>query len=178
MKYLVSVATAATIALGLLVGPATAAAAPAQHFKRTVKVTGHDRKGHHFHGTYTIRRFARKGHRMYAIGTIRGHMAGKHYVKRNVRTRVVRNSKSGRAQAAATCTILELTIRPIDLNLLGLMVHLDRVHLLITGQTGSGNLLGNLLCGLAGILDPNTLNTNQLTQLLNGILGVLQPTTL
>jgi hypothetical protein len=25
--------------------------------------------------------------------------------------------------------------------------------LVITGQTGAGNLLGNLLCGLVGILD-------------------------
>jgi hypothetical protein len=47
------------------------------------------------------------------------------------------------------CTILDLTLGPLDLNLLGLMIHLDPVHLLITAQRGGG-ILGDLLCGLAG----------------------------
>jgi hypothetical protein len=44
---------------------------------------------------------------------------------------------------------------------------------------GAGNLLGNLLCGITGILDPTTLaNTplGQLTQILNALL-VLSPRT-
>ena len=53
------------------------------------------------------------------------------------------------ATANQTCTILDLTIQPIDLNLLGLMVHTDTIHLTITAQSGPGNLLGNLLCGVA-----------------------------
>ena len=111
---------------------------------------------------------------MYAIGTVRGRVAGHKYVKRNVRTRVDRNTKGGLlGTAAATCTILDLTIRPIDLNLLGLKVHLDRVHLLVTGQTGSGNLLGNLLCAVAGLLDGASLPLGQISALLNQILGLL-----
>ena len=47
------------------------------------------------------------------------------------------------------CTILDLTLGPLDLNLLGLMIHLDPVHLLITAERGGG-ILGDLLCGLAG----------------------------
>jgi hypothetical protein len=54
------------------------------------------------------------------------------------------------ASPLAICTVLDLTLGPLDLNLLGLMVHLDRVHLLITADS-NGGLLGGLLCpGLAG----------------------------
>jgi hypothetical protein len=47
------------------------------------------------------------------------------------------------------CTILDLVLGPLDLNLLGLMIHLDRVHLTITARPGGG-ILGDLLCSLAG----------------------------
>ena len=65
---------------------------------------------------------------------------------------------------------------PLDLNLLGLKVHLDTVHLNITAQGGPGNLVGNLLCAVAGLLDGGTgLNgiLNQLTGILNRLLAVL-----
>ena len=52
-------------------------------------------------------------------------------------------------QAGAICPILDLVLGPLDLNLLGLMVHLDRVHLVITARQGGG-ILGDLLCSLAG----------------------------
>lgn len=73
--------------------------------------------------------------------------------------------------ADPSCTILDLTLGPLHLNLLGLVVDLNQVHLTITGQTGPGNLLGNLLCGLA-----NALNGSQaggLAPLLNQLLGTL-----
>jgi hypothetical protein len=41
---------------------------------------------------------------------------------------------------------LDLVLGPLDLNLLGLMVHLDRVQLRITADP-KGGLLGSLLCG-------------------------------
>ena len=47
----------------------------------------------------------------------------------------------------------QLTLGPLDLNLLGLMVHLDQVVLDITAQSGAGNLLGNLLCSVANLLN-------------------------
>ncbi len=60
----------------------------------------------------------------------------------------------------ASCTILNLAIGPLDLQLLGLRVELDNcadppgpVTLDITATPGAGNLLGNLLCGLTGLLD-------------------------
>jgi hypothetical protein len=62
-----------------------------------------------------------------------------------------------RAQVAPTfqqapgeiCQILDLVLGPLDLNLLGLLIHLDRVHLSITAERGGG-VLGDLFCGLAG----------------------------
>ena len=42
--------------------------------------------------------------------------------------------------------VLHLVLGPLDLNLLGLVVHLNQVVLDITAQSGPGNLLGNLLC--------------------------------
>jgi hypothetical protein len=52
-----------------------------------------------------------------------------------------------------------------------LHVHLNEVVLDITAQQGPGNLLGNLLCAVAGLLD-NT-GTNGLATLLNQILAIL-----
>ena len=48
-----------------------------------------------------------------------------------------------------TCPVLDLTLGPLDLNLLGLVVQLNRVRLTITAIRGGG-LLGDLFCGLAG----------------------------
>jgi hypothetical protein len=80
------------------------------------------------------------------------------------------------ASALATCTILHLVLGPLDLNLLGLMVHLNRVVLDITAQSGSGNLLGNLLCAVAHLLDntsPTLTDLLRLSSLLNRIIGLI-----
>jgi len=60
-------------------------------------------------------------------------------------------------------------------DLLGLQIDLSRIVLDITAQAGAGNMLGNLLCGLTGILDPPTLAgppLGQLTQILNALLAL------
>lgn len=77
-----------------------------------------------------------------------------------------------------TCPILNLTLGPLDLNLLGLMVHLNQVVLNVTAQGGQGNLLGNLLCAVANLLNgPNhgalTNTLNQIVNILNGVLAGL-----
>jgi len=79
--------------------------------------------------------------------------------------------------AAGECDILNLAVGPVDLNLLGLNVHLDDcddgpVTVDITAVPGSGNLLGNLLCGVAGLLD-NPSNPNAVANLLSRITGIL-----
>lgn len=78
------------------------------------------------------------------------------------------------------CDILNLVLGPLDLDILGLVVQLDTVDLDIIAEPGAGNLLGNLLCAVAGLLDPGSglggLLEGVLTQigdLLDQILGGL-----
>ena len=56
-------------------------------------------------------------------------------------------------QVGGTCSILDLDLGALHLDLLGLVIDLAPVHLDITAVQGAGNLLGNLLCSLAGLLD-------------------------
>jgi len=79
-------------------------------------------------------------------------------------------------QVAGSCQILTLTLGPLDLNLLGLAIHLNQVVLNITAVPGAGNLLGNLLCAVANLLNgggPIQNLLTQLTGLLNQILAAL-----
>jgi hypothetical protein len=83
---------------------------------------------------------------------------------------------SGRVAAnASACNILNLVLGPLDLNVLGLQIDLQRVVLDITAVAGAGNLLGNLLCAVAGLLDGGPLAglLGQLQTLLNQILAAL-----
>jgi hypothetical protein len=61
-------------------------------------------------------------------------------------------SGAGASRAPAVCSILNLVLGPLHLNLLGLVIDLNKVILNITGVTGA--LLGDLLCALAGLLNP------------------------
>lgn len=75
-----------------------------------------------------------------------------------------------------TCDILHLTLGPLDLNLLGLVVHLNQVNLDITAQSGPGNLLGNLLCAVTHLLDnggPLTSISNLLNRIFALVPGLL-----
>jgi len=72
----------------------------------------------------------------------------------------------------ATCQILKLDLGPLDLNLLGLRVQLSAVHLLVTAVSGAGNLLGNLLCGIAHLLDGPATRLGALITLLNNLLAL------
>jgi hypothetical protein len=57
------------------------------------------------------------------------------------------------AAVRVVCDILFLDIGPISLDLLGLTLDLSRITLDLNAVTGPGNLLGNLLCALVGLLD-------------------------
>ncbi len=74
--------------------------------------------------------------------------------------------------SAASCDILNLVLGPLDLNILGLEVHLNQVVLDIIATSGAGNLLGNLLCAVAGLLDGGAV-LGQIAGLLNQILAIL-----
>jgi hypothetical protein len=78
------------------------------------------------------------------------------------------------AAQVPACDILNLVLGPLHLDLLGLVVDLNQVILNITGQTGAGNLLGNLLCAVTGLLDPPSAGAlGQIADLLNQILAIL-----
>jgi hypothetical protein len=86
-------------------------------------------------------------------------------------------TKQRAAAAAFACPVLNLVLGPLDLDLLGLQVHLDQVVLNIIAQSGAGKLLGNLLCAVAGLLDsagPLSGVLTQISDLLNSILAILR----
>ena len=51
------------------------------------------------------------------------------------------------------CEIVNLDLGPLHLDVLGLVVDLNEVILDVAGDTGAGNLLGNLLCAVTHLLD-------------------------
>jgi hypothetical protein len=73
---------------------------------------------------------------------------------------------------ATGCSILDLDLGPLHLDVLGLVIDLAPVHLDITAVPGAGKLLGNLLCAVAGLLDQNGPLTG-ISALLNQLLSAL-----
>lgn len=65
--------------------------------------------------------------------------------------------KSTASQESETCQVLQLTLGPLDLDLLGLVVELNEVRLNITATRGAG-VLGDLFCQLA---DSNNASTQE-----------------
>jgi hypothetical protein len=118
---------------------------------------------------YTLKKFTDANGQLTAVGMVTGTATD---TVTGVTQQVKQKSVSSPATASGTCTILDLTIQPIDLNLLGLVVHTDTIHLEITAQSGPGNLLGNLLCDVANLLNNNG-SLSQIVALLNQIIGQL-----
>jgi hypothetical protein len=77
------------------------------------------------------------------------------------------------ASFTGTCTILTLNTGAINLSVLGLNVSLSPISLVITATAAPGNLLGNLLCSVANLLNSNG-TLSALTGLLNQILGAIR----
>jgi hypothetical protein len=133
-------------------------------------------------GTLSISRFGRSGNQLLAVGTLSATVSdATGAIQRTIVTPLAVPVTASAVQAqpsasavaiAATCPILHLELGPLDLDLLGLVVHLDRVVLDITAESGSGNLLGNLLCAVAGLLDPQG-PLNQIVNVLNQLLDAL-----
>jgi hypothetical protein len=153
-----------------------------QGFARS-KIVGETASGHRVSGYFTPFGFSKHNGHLRARGLIsgvihRGDGTTRTFsVVRTVRVKSMNGVVPGTAKSAtaakATCDILHLVLGPLNLNLLGLKVHLDRVVLDIVAQSGAGNLLGNLLCAVAGLLNNGgTLSQllTKLTQILNQLL--------
>ena len=124
-----------------------------------------------FVGTFNVQRFAQDNGQIAAVGTLTGTLTNSvgAVLGSIVRTvSLIVNS----AATQASCEILHLELGPLDLNLLGLVVHLDKVVLDITAVPGAGNLLGNLLCAVANLLNGGG-PLQQIINLLNQILAGL-----
>ena len=138
-----------------------------------------------FEGTLRVVRFAVHEGQVVALGTV----SGTRVDEAGVTTAVYRtvsipvNVTPGAASHAAApgtittqqilpCSILHLELGPLDLDLLGLVIHLDRVVLDISAVPGAGNLLGNLLCAITNLLN-GVGNLAILVNLLNQLLDIL-----
>jgi hypothetical protein len=120
-------------------------------------------------GQYEITRFVARDGGIVALGTFTGtRTVG------GVVTPMTSAVELAVTPLVATCDILHLELGPLDLDVLGLVIHLDRVVLDIDAEQGPGNLLGNLLCAIAGLLDPGPGPLAGIVALLNQILSILQ----
>jgi len=190
-------ATAVMISCGLMLlggtGVASAQDGPAR-LTQVVPISGKSTKGNkQFSGTYTIERFVAKGGKLYSVGTVKGKLGKKKVTKENVQAPATvanaSNPAAGQARASQVpplplpplpagnaCSILSLDLGPINLNVLGLVVRTNQIQLRIDAVQGPGNLLGNLLCGITGILNPSGALANtplgQLSQILNALLAL------
>jgi len=79
------------------------------------------------------------------------------------------------ANEPGMCDILFLDIGAIHLDLLGLVLDLSPIQLDLDADPGPGNLLGNLLCAVTGLLDGGGLLTQIIGVLdrINAILDLL-----
>jgi len=187
------VATAGGFAGTAQAGPATArgaaladpvASTPAGSL--TADITGTTADEDAVTGTFTPLKFIEKKGKVFVRGVVDGVItdAGSQTTRTFTvirTTRVVsingtpaKARTSGARTALAECEVLDLVLAPIHLDLLGLVVDLDRVDLNITAVSGPGNLLGNLLCSVVGLLDGGLQGLlGRLVRLLNRILGQL-----
>ena len=145
-------------------------------------VAGKTAAGDTFDGTFTLHRFATdSNNKLVAVGTVAGTLTGANgqvigtafqtvSIPATVNNGAPGPTAAAVAQVTASCSILHLDLGPLHLNLLGLQIDLSQVVLDITAVPGAGNLLGNLLCSIANLLN----DPSGLAQILNQILGILQ----
>ena len=152
----------ATVAMAaVLLTPLHAAAANAA----TVPIAGSNSSGS-FAGTATITKFVMQNGQLTAVGTLAGTLTN---TATGAVTNVLTTFSAAVTNVQSTCQILNLTIGPIHLDLLGLVIDTNQIVLNITAQQGPGNLLGNLLCSITNALN----NPSSLANLLNQLLTAL-----
>jgi len=144
--------------------PAAAAPVPAL----ATPITGTADNGS-FAGTFTPSKFSAQNGNLLATGVLTGTVSDSSGAAIGTVTRTVTMPAT---IAAATCQVLNLVLGPLHLDLLGLVIDLNQVHLLINAVQAPGNLLGNLLCAIVHLLD-GTPTAGGLAALLNAILALL-----
>ena len=122
-----------------------------------------------FTGVFNLTSFVVRNGQVAAVGTLTGTVTN---AAGQTVGAIVRTLTLSLLNIHGTCDILHLELGPIDLDLLGLVVHVDKIVVDIDAQSGPGNLLGNLLCAVAHLLDTNG-PLSALVNALNQILGLL-----
>jgi len=135
-----------------------------------IPVTGTTGNQGTFTGTLDVTSFAIQNGKLVANGVLTGTA-----IDPVLGTRAVNTPVTLPVAITGTCQILNLVLGPLHLDLLGLVIDLNQVVLTITAQQGPGNLLGNLLCAVANLLNSNASGTalNQIVNQLNRILALL-----
>jgi hypothetical protein len=118
-----------------------------------------------FVGSFTPTNFSARSGNLVAAGTLTGTLTDS---AGGAIGRVTRTVSTPAAVAQATCRVLDLTLGPLHLDLLGLVVDLNQVHLTINAVP----VPGNLLCAIAGLLDPIP-SAGTLAAILNFLLALL-----
>ncbi len=175
MKIRNAIMVLAAVCATLFLAPVAASAASTSGTTGTsltnVPVTGTAHNGKAFRGHFTVTQFVTRNGTTYATGTLSGKLGSRTIKPRQVTVRAglpgATTTGAMRAKASAVCPVLHLNLGPLNLNLLGLHVHLNRVVLNITAVSGPGNLLGNLLCDLSNLLNKTPLTGASLTGVLN-----------
>ncbi len=134
-----------------------------------IAITGTLPGGGTFTGTFDVTRFAVRQGQLVAIGELTGTLTDAAGNVIGTVTDFVIELPVDLDGTTGTCEILTLVLGPLRLELLGLVVDLNQVVLTITAESGPGNLLGNLLCAIAGLLDQGA-GVNGLVGLLNRLL--------
>ena len=169
MKHLTAT-TLLVFAMSMLASPYAAAAAIQQPTPTTptssitIPVTGTGGGGT-FTGTFELKRFVTRDGAVFATGLLSGTVSTATGVVGSVATNIALPVNVGQT----TCEILHLDLGPLSLDLLGLQIDLSRIVLDITAESGAGNLLGNLLCAVANLLN----DPSGLAKLLNSILDII-----
>ena len=146
--------------------PQLATAAPPHSSPLVIPVTGSGTAGT-LNGTFTLTSFALQNGQLVANGILAGTVTNGTAVTSILQTVTATITNT----TTSSCTILHLVLGPINLNVLGLQVTTNQIVLDISAIPGPGNLLGNLLCDIANLLN----NPNQtLVGLLNNLINILQ----
>lgn len=168
---------ALTLVTAFVVAPFSASAATGTKPLKNVPVTGTLADGGTFTGKLTVTEFGYdQATGLNLSGVLKGQAVSADGTKTtinqsfsNVHATLNEASQAGAITTQAICDILFLDLGPLNLDLLGLTVDLSEITLDINAVSGPGNLLGNLLCAVAGLLDPGGF----LNDLIGGLTGLL-----
>jgi hypothetical protein len=167
-KYLATVIALVAIAALAFAATATGSGSATQS-RGKIAATGSTQQIGMLNVRVTIQKFVRRGGHLYAVGTTTGKFApvaarsdlptatsSKRFTARVRSIKAVHSTQR-------ICSVLELTLAPTHLNLLGLIVDLSQVHLVITADS-QGGILGQLLCSIGGHGQNGQMQARRLTK--------------